>query len=237
MTKQAVPIALLALITAIAAAPATAQDPRGTMEQVGGSSKGPVAQISSGSKQLDAPVRSEPRTTGSSPQLTREPASARSPGQQLYTGGRTAQPSDPLSRPSEGRTGAVARVEGKDRCDPAHEQAAGRSAACASVIETRSAEFKAPEPAPLSPEQRLLVDQRLREGSVTTRTAAKRLAETGDDAESMQSQSVASVVLRTPPGEAGDRRPGDPTEGLSQETIAVINAIVGAGGGTTPPNR
>ena len=227
---------IVTLALAAAGAPAAAQDARGTVEQVGGASQGPVPQISNRSTQVDTPARTEPRSTGAAPQITRERASARSPGQQLYTGGRTAQPSDPLSRPSEGRTGAVARVEGKDRCDPAHEEAAGRSAACAAVIETRSAEFTGPEPATLSPEQRLLVDQRLREGAVTTRTAAKRLAENGEDSESMQSQSVASVVLRTPPGAPGDRRPGDPTEGLSQETIAVINAIVGAGGGGTPPN-
>jgi len=234
MTRTVSVIAVLAL--AATAVPAAAQDARGTVEQVGGSSRGPVPQISSGSKQLDAPVRSEPRTTRAAPQLTRERGTARSPGQQLYTGGRTAQPSDPLSRPSEGRTGAIARVEGKDRCDPAHEEAAGRTAACAQVIETRSAEFIPPAPTVLSPEQRLLVDQRLREGPTSARAAAKRLAQSGEDAESMQSQSVASVVLRTPPGDPGHKRPGDPTEGLSQETIAVINAIVGSGN-PAPPNR
>ena len=38
-------------------------------------------------------------------------------------GRRSAQPSAPLSSPAEGRTGAVARVEGRDRCDP---EAGGR---------------------------------------------------------------------------------------------------------------
>src|SRR3546814_10365041 len=69
-------------------------------------------------------------------------------------------------RPSDGRTGAVTPVTGEDRCDAAkQDKDKARQEACAKVIETRAAEFTRPDPTILSPEQRLLVDQRLRERS------------------------------------------------------------------------
>lgn len=166
-----------------------------------------------------------PSVGSAQPQLTREGRNIRS-DDQLYRGGRSAQGADPLSRPSDGRTGAIARVGGSDRCDRAQTDAAVIRA-CARVIETRSGEFAQPRAVSLSPEQRLLVDQPLRDGQETTRSASRRLAGEGQ-AETLEEQSVASVALRQ--GNAGVR-PIAPDAGLpalSAEAQAFVNALVGA---------
>src|SRR3546814_18763002 len=100
-------------------------------------------------------------------QLTREGKQAGAPVQ-LYRGGPTAQASEALSRPSDGRTGAVTPVTGEDRCDAAkQDKDTARQEACAKVIETCAAEFKRPDPTKLSPAKKLLVDKPPREGAET----------------------------------------------------------------------
>ena len=137
---------------------------------------------------------------------------------QLYRGGRTAQPSMPLSTPSQGRTAAVTRVEGDDACDPARADAdARRDAGCARVIETRSAEFAPPTPAPLSPEQRLLVESRARDGD-----ALRRLSSSGT-ADDMADQAIASVVL-----DAARAPAPAPTEEPTPEVDPAVAALVEA---------
>lgn len=143
------------------------------------------------------------------------------PQQQVYRGGRTAQPSDPLSRPYEGRTGTVVHVEGEDRCDAA-EGEAGRPAACDQVIETRAAEFQRPDPATLSAEQRLLAEQQTRERG-SAQTAARRLAMGSADPDSLEEQAIASMVLPEPAVPV-EERPAE--ESLSAEAAAIIQAIV-----------
>src|SRR3546814_19485378 len=94
-------------------------------------------------------------------QLTREGKQAGAPVQ-LYRGGPTAQASEALSRPSDGRTGAVTPVTGEDRCDAAKQDKDKASQeASAKVIETRAAELNRPEPPILVTEQRLLVAQQI----------------------------------------------------------------------------
>ena len=231
---------------ALLAAQAQAQDERGSIDQIGVEDSGTIQQISVDSRQVLSPTRTAPATSAPppqisfksqsnapTPQLTQEPRNARGAAQ-LYTGGRTAQPSEPLSRPSEGRNAAVTRVAGNDRCDPAA-KANGRSTrSCAGVIENRAAEFARPDPAALSPEQRLLAEQRQRDGSGTTRDATRRLARSGADVESGEAQAVASVVLGTSPPSPGAQDPAAPAQGLSEATLTIINAIV-AGVQNAPP--
>lgn len=172
--------------------------------------------------QLSGPEESGPATR----QLTRTSESPRATSQ-LYRGGRTAQPAAPLSTPREGRTGAIEVVEGQDRCDP---EAPGdrRGPECARVIETRAAEFRSPEPVKLSPEQRLLGEQRT-PMSGTAEAAARRLAINAADPNSMEDQSIAAIVLRDRPA------PTQPTEEAPVEEVSpVIQAIVGAIAGDTP---
>ena len=165
-------------------------------------------------------------------QLTIERGAGRGPDQ-LYRGGKTAQPSKPLSRPSEGRTGAVARVGGDDRCNRPQTDAA-IIAACARAIETRSAEFQRREAPVLTAEQRLLADQRLREPPMTWRNAARRLADTRD-AEAIDTQGVAALVLERDADPARTATPAEAGRLLSAEAQALVDALVGPGVVTPPP--
>lgn len=193
----------------------------------GGPSTQAVGQLATDPARARNSVRSAPA------QLTREGREVRSVDQ-LYRGGRSAQGAEPLSRPSDGRTGAVARVGGSDRCDRAQTDPAVIRA-CASAIETRPGEFAKPQAVSLSPEQRLLVDQPSPDGQDTNRTASRRLAGEGQ-AETLEEQSVASVALRqgNPVG-----RPTAPDAAslpvLSAEAQAFVNALVGSF--ATPPPR
>ena len=145
--------------------------------------------------------------------------------QQLTKGARTAQPSQALSTPGEGRTGAVDRVAGDDRCDPAA-QAKSRPANCVAVIETRAAEFSPRAATPLSPEQRIIMDQQLRERSIGMASAVRRLANNGEDAQSANAQGLASVVLRKPVDPKRDQ-PTDPAAAAtSGQILAIVNAII-----------
>jgi hypothetical protein len=181
----------------------------------------------------EAPDASQPQLSSSgdsrrqAPQLTVEGRAVRAPAQ-LYEGGRTAQPSEALSMPSEGRTGHVTPVHGKDRCDRDSGDEHKR-AACARVIETRSAEFARPGAATLSPEQRLLVEQRARDSG--NFGAVRRLATTGLAAGSVEEQGVASYAINTAPTPTKEAPKED---SISAESAAIINAIVGAAAGAPP---
>jgi len=159
------------------------------------------------------------------PQLNRERRDTRA-GAQLYQGRRTAQPSEPLSNPAEGWPQGVVRLSGSDRCDPATPGTAPR-ATCAHAIETRAAEFERKSPLVLSPEQRLLVDQRLREAPSTAEMAVRRIGRNDIDANASDAQSVASLVLGQP--SAGQvTAPSAPSSALDPTTAtgALVQAII-----------
>jgi hypothetical protein len=113
---------------------------------------------------------------------------------QLSTGPRSAQPPQALSRPSEGRTAAVERVEGTDRCDASLPKTK-LSSECSQVIETRADDYARPPPTELSPEQHLLLDQQLQTVENGLTDVTRRLARSGDGDTSIESQAVASIVL------------------------------------------
>ena len=176
------------------------------------------------------------RNAAASPQLTADEESARpahqlsSKGQssptsvQVYKGKRTAQASAPLSSPAEGRTAATERVEGKDRCDPASKnRETGQG--CDKVIETRADEFARPDTTPLSPEQRIIIAQQIRDRATTATGAAKLLASGSLDADSAEGQEVASIVLKRPPEAPKKEKPDEPSS-IEEQAAAVINAIV-----------
>ena len=125
------------------------------------------------------------------------------------------------SQPSDGRTTATVAIGGHDRCDPASRSAAKR---CENVIERRADQFASPPPAPLTPEQRLLIDQRLRDVPDTIETATRPPSRSPDaGAESVQ--GVASIVLRPPvPADAG-KEPG-PGQLLPPESVAIIQSLL-----------
>ncbi len=212
----------LALV--IHAAPAAqAQSSRGTVDQIGSSQPVGILQLSRGSVHMPSPqLSSSAESASPARQLTAERGSGPA-AQQLTRLPRSAQPSIPLSRPEDGRTAAVERVAGSDRCDPAKN--VSRTAKCAHVIENRAGEFTRRDTTPLSPEQRIVMEQQLRERSAGLSSAARRLAANGDDAWSMEAQGVASVVLGAPSGEPKrDKSDDDPA--ASEQMKAIVNAIV-----------
>lgn len=224
---------LLALLSASAVAPALAAQlrpaPGGGVEQVGRPQPVGMDQVArpagatpARASKLVAPQVSEKRDRDPpARQLTSERGAGAA--RQLSDGRRSAQPSQALSLPSDGRTAAVDRIAGSDRCDPASRDRARPR--CANVIETRAAEFARPDPTPLSPEQRIIMEQQQRERSATIGGAARRLANNGEDSRSIEAQGVASVVLAAPPTQPGPVKPGaDPA--ASEQLNALVNAII-----------
>lgn len=165
-------------------------------------------------------VNQPPRDAGVAGQLSKA-ADRESPGQ-VYRGSRSAAAADPLSRPRDGRTGAVARVEGQDRCDPQAAGSARNVSACANVIETRSEEFRRPDVVALSPEQRLLIEQRARERSGAS--AARRIGAGTVNPDSLDDQAIAAITLDRPAGP--EPAPDQPAQPLPSGADALINAIV-----------
>ena len=146
-------------------------------------SDAPVAamQITSGADGRPAPAQLAPRRAPvATPQVSRGPRTANAP-----QGPSTAR---------DGRSVATTAVEGQDRCDRTPGATISSVPVCAAPIETRAAEFRPPAPAPLSPEQRLLIDQQLREAPADVRSAARRLGE-GDIVQGSEDQGVAALVL------------------------------------------
>jgi hypothetical protein len=172
-------------------------------------SSAPPAQLATGAE--SSPV---------TPQVTRERRSA-PPPDQLSAGGKTAQQPQPLSQPAEGRQAAVERVDGADRCDPAEPNRP--RARCATVIENRSAEFARPDPNALSPEQRLLLEQEVREGVLNAENGARRLAVTGQADESLAAMGVAATVLR-PSAEV--QEPKQPEDDVAKAAADIVGAII-----------
>lgn len=216
-------LVVIAMIGAVASSAAQAQSARGSVDQI--VSPQPVGMLQL-SNRSDGPPASQltagAKSASSSPQLTVE-RGAGPTAQQLTRGAPSAQSSDPLSWPQEGRTTAVERVAGSDRCDPATRGT--KAAKCAQVIETRAADFKRVEPASLSPEQRIIMEQQLREQPRGWRGAARRLAANGDDAQSMGAQGVASLVLGAPAAEAKGDKPKDDPAAIEQ-LQAIVNGIL-----------
>lgn len=181
--------------------------------QIGGSVRdaASVAQVSGRPTSPARPeqLTSEPATARGAPQLSAKGAAPQTPqltrpGQgattptQAARGVRSAQGVTPLSSPQEGRTSAVARVEGRDRCD--QRPGVAPQPGCEAVIETRSAEFTAPEVEPLSPEERLLsteLRQRLMDNPNDPRRVAQVLGE-GDADKSKSAQGVLASLMQPP---------------------------------------
>jgi hypothetical protein len=240
MTRLA-PVLLIA--TALAASTAApAQDTSTDMSQISSASDAPMAQISTATDPVvaaaSAPATAEaPSQLGSAsesasptPQLTRA-SETRGAYQQVSKGDRDARAPQPLSRPADGRTSAVERVAGHDRCDPAKDKTLAKG--CANVIENRAAQYSRREAPELSPEQKLLARERTRENAATSEAAARRLANTGQSDQSLQSLGVASMVLTKPAEPPKRDQPAQPAP--SDATQAIINAIVS--GASTPPLR
>jgi hypothetical protein len=153
-------------------------------------------------------------------QLTNRRSSRDEPAQ-LSTGPRTAQGPQELSRPAEGRTAAIERVEGADRCDAAMPKDE-RSDECKRVIESRAEDYSRAPPTQLSPEQRLLRDQQLETVGNDLTEASRRLASSGTDDNSIESQAIASIVL----GQGQEPREQQPAKEEDPATAAAAQAVL-----------
>ena len=220
---------LLASMSAVALASAASAQPTSSIDQISAQPRVVVAAPASPpSIELPPQLTSKQESGPASRQLTSERRSA-APSAQVYKGQRSAQPSAPLSKPGDGRTAAVERVEGQDGCDPAASKQR-RSTNCAQAIETRASQFARQEPAPLSPEQRILIEQRLRERPAGVSGTARRLATRGSDADTSEGQEIASIVLRKPPEPPPEKKPEEDAVAADQ-AAAIVSAIV-----NQPPN-
>jgi hypothetical protein len=211
-----------------AASPATAR-----IDQVAS----PSRQILRGDRAYD-PVQPMPvqvlepaQRQGVTAQLSSERPGAQV-ARQLSRGG-TADAPPPLSQPQEGRTGATARVEGRDRCDPAVSDPASVPL-CAQVIETRASEFRIPDPLILSPEQKLLVDQRLREAPAT-RAAIRQGDASALDPDAAENQAIAAVALGGPAAQEREAPGAAPTIAeLPEASAALLEALLRNAGTQIP---
>ena len=228
----------IALTLALIAAPAATQQaaprggderttpPGGQVSSQGGGADARSPQISRSHDALSPVTQLGPRRGGNAPapQLTAEHgSSAGSP--QLGHADRSTGGAGTLSRRSEGRVTSAAPVGGSDRCDPATARPSA-GVACDRVLETRSAEFAAPPPPQLSPEQRLLMD-RDRGESGGVRSAIQRVGRNDIDSDALDTQALAAIALTQPAREPVPPRPELPTEAAVNEIIQIINAAQG----------
>ncbi len=216
-----------------------------TIDQIGpiGNDE-PVRQITSENGDVASQVNTEARANISpqqagnkdqdftpSSQLTAERASAGG-FTQLAPAERSAVSSAPLSNTGQSAPGAVARLEGNDRCDP-QSNSVMTIALCKKVIEQRAEEF-ARQRATLSPEQRLLADQSQRNSSVDDKGSLIRRIGRNADADARETQEIASLVL---PGSPVDRPV--PTEDLPVDSdaaaLADLITAIGVAAGASPP--
>ncbi len=195
-------------------------------------SRGPALSAAP-SQPVDRVVPSAPATDrsarpGTERQLTQEPSGA-SVGAQLTSGRPTAGPSPTAAQRAMGRITTVDRPQGEDRCDSRSPR--GETGICARVIETRAGDFPAPDPQPLSAEQRLLVAQReLNPQSRDVTSATRRLAD-GNIDETNAGLAVASLTMGQTQRPAEDEdQPVD-----SSVTDAIVAGVLAVIGQAPPP--
>lgn len=212
---------LIAAASPAAASPPASNAAVADIPQIS-TSRAPLPEAPPTARSVEAPpqLTREQRGAAGSAQLSPGPRSV-APSPQLAIGKPSAQGSAPLSSVRDGRTAAVQRVEGEDRCDP--ETGKIDKAECKRVIENRASEFRRREAPTLSPEERILVaDQALERLGVEA--ATRRLALTGEDDSSIEAQGVAAIVLRQPQREETvEEKPSSEAEAAAALVGAILN--------------
>lgn len=195
-----------------------------------------IDQLSPATPHVESPAQSVDRTLAEPPLPVRRSA----PPAQLSSdadNGAPAQLSDPgskdlrpaaVSSKADSKPGAVVHLKGHDRCDPQLDER--RLAECRRILELRADEFHAPAPPQLSPEERLLAQQRAAEFAAHTPAQRLRMATKGEpDADLTSNQVLASIYLdsNTPPAQPAET----PAPGDASDAAAILKAI----GFDTPP--
>jgi len=206
----------------------------------------PIDQITTGTREIPASASSDRSLSTTTFQVTVEAGRLRPAPQlaterpaatgsaQLYTGRRSAEPSEALSSPRDGRRVAVTRIEGHDRCDPSAQASPAANRVCATVIESRAGDYAKPDPTELSPEQRLLVDQRTR-SAVASGDASRRTGDAIAEPDSVEAQGIASAALEME-RRGQDNFPPESGKEMSQAAEALFQAAAAGAAGVTPQN-
>jgi len=108
-------------------------------------------------------------------------------------------------------------------------------ALCQDRLETRSGEFAAKVERPMSAEERLLRGDLETAGLPSVSQVIERLARTSAASDDFSNQAIASIALAAPPAPPGpaEGEQGE-TDGLGEQTQALINAIINQLGGGAP---
>lgn len=171
-----------------------------------------------------APVTASQQVAPTAPGGSVSQVTNRAQSRTALTGARA----DPLAS----RPGGVQRIGGQDRCDP--QLATGAYRECLRILERRAGDFSAPQPTPLSPEQRLLVGQRdgaQGRGAAPSARSIRQAAGIDPDADLASNQELASVYLGK--GEIGEL-PAAADAG-KDAGVAQILQILGVETPTPPP--
>ncbi len=125
-------------------------------------------------------------------------------------------------------------IEGTDVCDNPP-QVPAVIALCRDRIETRSQDFATQIQRPLSAEEQLLRGGLDMAVQPSFSQVIDRLARTNAATDDFSNQAIASIALAPPlaPSQPGGDQP-DETEGLGEQTQALINAIINQLGGGAP---
>lgn len=201
--------------------------------QIAAGTPAPIEQVAPGQQPPRTVQVTQPSPRGlplAAPQLARDAPSAQA-APQLAPATRSAEAPETLTRRADGRQTAIVRVGGRDRCDPQGQGVRDRT--CATVIETRAAEFQGSRVPVLSPEQRLLSQDPAELRNV--RDAARRVARNDIDPGAEDVQSIAAISLPNPQPAQEPAPALDPTlpavNGLGS---ALIEAIVERAQSGTP---
>lgn len=183
---------------------------------------------------IAAPQPSAPRTTALGQISTGGQAPEQS--QLSKVGASPDETRAAVSSPADSRPQAVAHLGGHDRCDP---QLAGEELArCQKILELRAQEFNAPAPPELSPEQRLLAEQRA-DDDHNRRSAATRLrlaSRDEPDADLASNQELAALYLARQQAPSAVAKPPEEEQPVADATLAqILQGLQVQTGGATPP--
>lgn len=128
------------------------------------------------------------------------------------------------STTSQGRNVRAEVLRGDDRCDPQNSEV--RDETCNRVIETRSAEFAAPDVQPLSPEQNLMVRQQsMADSGRDLNSATRRLA--NGEIDSSNAHLAVSAMALVPPKPVEEEKPGQDMTANDAIVSAIVSGMQG----------
>jgi hypothetical protein len=195
--------------------------------------------VAGSERPVDRTLTAEEPAAPAAARLPQLSAQGQSPRQTQISnpGGAPDESAAAVSSTAQSRPQGVARLGGRDRCDP--QLAAVERERCQRILELRAQEFNAPAPPELSPEQKLLAEQRTDdEGSAGRSTVTRlRLASRDDpDANLQSNQELAALYLGKQAPPAQPQSPAEPTPEGDASLAQILETLqVATSGGQSPP--